>query len=57
MDGKIIKGQFIWRTGEDRQKTVDSIKEKINSGYFSSRNVTDQVVEKLWPHFTSVLEN
>lgn len=51
MQGKQIKGQFIWRTGEDRQKVVDSIKAKINAGYFFSDKVINELAEKLGPHF------
>ena len=51
MQGKQIKGQFIWRTGEDRRKVVESIKEKINSGYFFSDKVVNELVEKLGPQF------
>lgn len=51
MHGKQIKGQFIWRTGEDRQKVVDSIKTKISAGYFFSKEVMNELVEKLGPQF------
>ena len=54
--GKQPKGQFIWRTGEDRQKVVDSIKSKINSGYFFTNTVVNELVERLGPQFADTVD-
>ena len=57
MQGKQIKGQFIWRTGLDRQAVVDEIKDKIENGYFTSSMVTSELVDKLAPSLNSILES
>ncbi|MFC1584783.1 hypothetical protein ACFL5V_04480 [Fibrobacterota bacterium] len=54
--GKPVKGQFIWRTGEDRRRVVEAIKAKIDAGFFHSETVINELVEKLGPQFASTLE-
>jgi hypothetical protein len=51
VQGKQIKGKFLWKTGEDRRKTVDSIKEKINSGYYLSEIIFREIADKIGPQF------
>ena len=52
---KPVRGQFIWRTGKDRLRVVNSIKQKIDSGYFSSREVLSELTERLGPDFEGLL--
>ena len=55
MQGKQVKRKFLRKSGEDRRQTVQKIKKKIESGYFSSDIVIRELVEKLGPQFASVI--
>ncbi len=56
VQGKPIKGKFIWRTGPDRAKVVEDIKKRIESGYFYSRSITDEIVDKISSNFDSLVD-
>ncbi|MBF0431929.1 MAG: hypothetical protein HQK83_11655 [Fibrobacteria bacterium] len=55
--GKQIKGKFIWRSGDDRRKVVESIKRKIDAGFFSSEMVISELVDKLSPQFSAMVDD
>ncbi len=48
------KGKFIWKTGKDRDSIVASIKHKIDSGFFLSKEVLTEITARLEPDFSSV---
>jgi hypothetical protein len=56
MDGKTIKGQFLWKSQEEQKEAVRLLRQKIASGYFFKNEITQELVRRISPHFDEQVE-
>lgn len=46
---KIRKGRFLWMDDEPQKEFVDTLKQKISSGFFASDQVLECIVDEMAP--------
>lgn len=51
------QGQFIWMDEGPKNRYIEKLKKKINSGFYSSENVISKIVEEIAPVVNDTLEH
>lgn len=47
----VRRGKFLWMEKSAQKSYIDSLKRKINEGYFQTDNVLSKIAEDLTPVF------
>ncbi|MBD3347024.1 MAG: hypothetical protein GF401_18370 [Chitinivibrionales bacterium] len=53
----VRKGRFLWRKPDSQKEYLDALIQKIQSGYYSSNTVLENIVEEIAPVFSSTLKS